>query len=157
MAGRPPDAAAGPPGDDHPLADGLAAVLDGEVGFERVDVASPEHRRPQLDPLGVGMVEVLGGVPEHAAAVRRVVEAGLRLTGAGGGRGLGVLAGDVVDLRAHLGLRRGRGVGGADGSGCVFEDVGHEDDGSGAGVASGEPNFRPVKPTGGVPPPALRR
>ena len=42
---RPAVAVQHPAGDHHPLADRLAAVLDGQVGLQRVDVAVAEDRR----------------------------------------------------------------------------------------------------------------
>ena len=136
---RPAVAVEDPAGDDHPLADRLAAVLDGQVGLERVDVAVPEHRRPQLDPLGVGVVQVLGRVPQHAAAVRRVVQPRLRLAVARGGRGLGVLARDARRSRRspRPGSRRPRRTRLRRAAGCVVEDVGHGDDGRGDGPRPG--------------------
>ena len=62
---RPTVAVEHPAGDDHPLADRLAAVLDGQVGLERADVPVAEDRRPQLDALGVGVPQVLGRVPQQ--------------------------------------------------------------------------------------------
>ena len=71
-----------PAGDHHPLADRLAAVLDGQVGLERVDVVLAEDRRPQLDPLGVGVVRgPWWGAAGRWTAVRRVVQPGLGLDG----------------------------------------------------------------------------
>ena len=63
-----------PPGDLHPLADRLTAVLQGEVGLAGLDLVLPEHRRPELDPLGIGLVRALGGVSQQAGPIRRVVE-----------------------------------------------------------------------------------
>ena len=66
---RPAVAVEHPAGHDDALADRLAAVLDGQVGLERADVALPEARRPELDGLRVGVVQVLGRVPQQAAPV----------------------------------------------------------------------------------------
>jgi hypothetical protein len=96
--------------DDDPLPERLTPVLDGQVGIERTDVSLAEARRPELDDLGVGVLEVLRGVPQHAAAVRRVVQPWLRLLDARPP----VAVGDVRDLPAHVRLRRRRGVGGDD-------------------------------------------
>ena len=65
-----------PPGHLHPLADRLAVVLHGQVGLAGADVALAEDGRPELHALGIGLVRALGGVPQQARAVRRVVEAG---------------------------------------------------------------------------------
>ena len=78
-AHRPAVAVEDPAGDDDPLADRLTVVLDRQVGLERVHVAVPEARRPQLDRLRVGVVQVLGGVAQQPAAVGRVVQPRLGL------------------------------------------------------------------------------
>ena len=57
--------------------------LDGQVGLERVDVGVAEDRRDQLDALGVGVAQVLGGVAQQRAAVRREVQPRLGLAGLG--------------------------------------------------------------------------
>ena len=87
VAHRPAVAVEHPAGDDHPLADRLAAVLDGQVGLERVDVAVRRSTGAHSSiALGVGVVQVLGRVPQHAAAVRRVVEPRLGLAATGRAR-----------------------------------------------------------------------
>jgi hypothetical protein len=85
----------------------VTGVLDGEVGFERVDVLVTEHRCGEFDRLGIGVVQVFRRVPQDAAAIRRVVEARLRLLSAVAL----VLFGYGRDLGTDLGLRRGGGVG----------------------------------------------
>ncbi len=99
---RPPVAVEHPPGDDHPLADRVAAVGDGEVGLERVDVAVAEDRREPLDGLRVGVVQVLGRVTQQAAAVRRVVQPRLGLLDPA----LLVGSTDLADLGVDVGLAR---------------------------------------------------
>ena len=107
---RPAVAVEHPAGDDHPLAHRLAAVLDGQVGLERVDVLRARSTgATQLDRLRVGVVQVLGRVPQHAAAVRRVVEPRLGLRPRA--RVALVLLGDRRDLGAHLCLGGRGGVG----------------------------------------------
>ena len=88
------------PTDVESIADRLAAVLDREVRLEGSHVPVPERRRPQLDALRVGMVRVLCRMAQQAAAVRRVVQARLRLLDAGA---LVVLR-DGGDLVVHRGL-----------------------------------------------------
>ena len=78
VAHRPAVAVEHATGHDHPLAHRLAGVLDGQVGLERVEVPLTEHRRPQLDPLRVGLLRRLGRVAQQAGAVRRVVQPRLR-------------------------------------------------------------------------------
>ncbi len=94
---RPAVAVEHPPGHDHPLPHRLAVVLHGQVGLARADLVLPEHRRPQLQPLGVDLLERLGGVPQQAGAVRRVVQPRLGLAPRQRRR-------DRLDLRRHLGL-----------------------------------------------------
>lgn len=98
-----PIAVDNPAGDDNAFADRLPGVLDGEVSLERFDVLVPEARRPALDGLRVGMVQVLRGVAQDAASVRRVVESWL------GPDDLYLPVGglDPSDLGADFGLRRG--------------------------------------------------
>ena len=110
VAHRAPVAVDDPAGHHHPLADRLAAVLDGEVGLERVEVPVPEDRRPQLDALRVGLLQRLGRVPQQAGAVGRVVQPRLRLAGR-----LVVRLADLLDLVADLGLGQRGGVGAGDG------------------------------------------
>jgi hypothetical protein len=51
-----------------PLTDGIAAMLDGQVRLERVDVLMAEHRRVNLDRLGMDVVQILGRVSKNTAA-----------------------------------------------------------------------------------------
>jgi hypothetical protein len=104
VAHRPTVAVEHPPRDHDPLAHRFAVVLDGQVGLEPADVAVPEDRREQLDRLRVGVVQVLGGMAQQAAAVGRVVEPGLGLLRAG----TFVVLADPGHLRIDLRLR-GRG------------------------------------------------
>ena len=91
-----------PAGDHDPLADRLAVALDGQVGLQWVDVTMPEDRRVELDGLRIGMVRILGGMAQHAAPVRRVVQPRLGLLAVFG------LAGFVAfDHRRHLGIHLG--------------------------------------------------
>ncbi len=46
-----------------PLADRVAAVLDGEIGLERVDVLGSEDRCPELDEFWIGVVQILRRMP----------------------------------------------------------------------------------------------
>jgi hypothetical protein len=57
-----------------------------------------EDGRDQLDTLGVGVAQVLGGVAQERAAVRREVDARLRLA-------RHRLLVEALDLLAHHGLR----------------------------------------------------
>ena len=98
-------------GDPHPLAHGLPRVLHGQVGLHPGEVALAEHRRPELDALGVGLLEALGRVAQQAAAVGRVVPPGLRLPGGVGHRAVDVRLRDRRDLRVDLGLGRRLAVG----------------------------------------------
>src|SRR4029450_8534750 len=75
----------------------LPRVLDGQVGLGLGDVRVAEAGRPQLDALGVGRLQRLGGVAQDAAAIGRVVEARLVLV-------LAVLA--RLDLAADVRLGR---------------------------------------------------
>ncbi len=83
-------------------------MLDGQVGLERVDVALPEHRRPQLDaPRGrlvrrpwSGAAGCWSGTAGSRAAAAVSTRRPRRRT-----------PGDGVDLGADVGLGRGGGVG----------------------------------------------
>jgi hypothetical protein len=74
-------------------------VLGGEVGVGRVDVAGPEHRPGQFDLLRVDLDRGECRVPQHAAAVGRVVQQRAAAGPAGAGR-------DRGDLGADRGLGR---------------------------------------------------
>ena len=79
---RPSVAVRDPAGDLQPLADGFARVLDGEVGLQGRPRRARRRPGPALDALGVGLHRALGGVPQDAGAVRRVVQPRAGLDGA---------------------------------------------------------------------------
>ena len=94
-----------PAGDDDAFAQRLAVVLDGQVRFQRVDVHVPERRRVELDGFRVRVVQVLGGVAQDAAAVRRVVQPRLDLRRGTVLERLGVGLADGFHLGAEVRLR----------------------------------------------------
>jgi hypothetical protein len=95
MRDRAPVAVQHPAADDDPLADRLAAVLDGQVRLGRADVPVAEAGRPQLDGLRVGVHQALRRVPQQTAPVRRVVQPRL----------ITARAVEIPDLLAELSLR----------------------------------------------------
>jgi hypothetical protein len=93
-----------PSGHHHPFTDRLAAVLNGQVGLQRMHVAAAKTRRPQLDRLGIGVVQDVGWMAQQAAAIGRIVQPRLGL----GDAAALVLGFGRRDLGAHLGLARCR-------------------------------------------------
>ncbi len=98
-------------GDDDPLTDGLAVVLNGQVGFQGMHVPLPEGRAPQLDLFRIGVVEALGGVAQQGAAIGREGQPSSCLLGPAVSQCVLVLLMDLADLRGHLILRRCGSVG----------------------------------------------